>query len=285
MNKCLLSVLLAVAGPCAAEVIEEVVNVPVVVVDARGKPVKQEIVVTVFRDTLHARSPYLVLNHGRAPTQHDRAKLGRARYADNSRYFVSKGFAVLVPTRVGYGVSGGADVENAGACAKPDYAVRLRPVVAQTRQVLTNIAALGYLDSTQGIVVGQSVGGFGAIAVSTADIPGLKAVINFSGGAGGDPDKRPESPCSPDELLQTFGDYGAKARVPSLWLYSVNDKYWGEQLPREWFAAYTKNGGKGQFVSLPAYKSNGHPIFTGNPQVWKRDFEQFLKGLNITAAR
>jgi hypothetical protein len=58
-------------------------------------------------------APYLVLNHGR-PANGNLAGMQRQRYSDNSRYFVSLGFVVLVPTRVGYGESGGPDVEDSG---------------------------------------------------------------------------------------------------------------------------------------------------------------------------
>jgi hypothetical protein len=64
--------------------------------------------------------------------------------------------------------------------------------------------------------------------------------------------------------------------VPTLWLYSSNDRFWGPQLPRTWFAAFTEAGGKGEFVQLPSYKDNGHGIFSGNPVAWKPAFEQFL---------
>ena len=70
----------------------------------------QAIKVTVFRDDTRAVAPYLVLNHGRSPSPQEFADMKRQRYSGNSKYFVSKGFVVLVPTRVGYGDSGGPDV-------------------------------------------------------------------------------------------------------------------------------------------------------------------------------
>jgi hypothetical protein len=66
-----------------------------------------------------------------------------------------------------------------------------------------------------------------------------------------------------------------------LWLYSVNDKFWGEQLPKDWFAAFQKAGGKGQFISLPAYKEDGHSIFRGDLNAWKNDFEKFIKEIGF----
>jgi hypothetical protein len=114
--------LLCVSPLAHSQVVESSFALPVTVADSFGRVVSQDVQVTVFRDPAKARSPFLVLNHGRAGAPQDRAKLGRARYSDNSRYFVSLGYAVFVPTRIGYGVSGGPDVENSGSvCRNRDY--------------------------------------------------------------------------------------------------------------------------------------------------------------------
>jgi hypothetical protein len=38
---------------------------------------------------------------------------------------------------------------------------------------------------------------------------------------------------------------------------------------------------KGQFISLPAYKENGHSIFRGDLNAWKNDFEKFIKEIGF----
>ena len=78
-------------------------------------------------------------------------------------------------------------------------------------------------------------------------------------------------------MTQLFASYGATARIPTLWVYSQNDKYWGPEFPRSWHKAFTDRGGKGEFVSLPAYKADGHLSFTGAPEAWRPAFEAFLK--------
>ena len=104
-----------------AALIEAVVQIPVEVTDEHRRPHQQQITVTIFRDDAREKSPFLVLNHGRAGTAAERLQLGRVRYTANSEYFASAGFAVFVPTRVGYGVSGGPDVEDTGPCNNRDY--------------------------------------------------------------------------------------------------------------------------------------------------------------------
>jgi dienelactone hydrolase len=223
----------------------------------------------------------LLFSHGRAGTDHERASFGRSSERKNSEYFISKGFTVILPTRIGYGVSGGPDAEYSGGCSNKNYLEAIKVAVDQSKQVLNHVLDFSYIDKSRGIVVGQSVGGFTTIGLSAENIPGLKGAINFAGGNGGDPIKSQERPCGDYIINDTFAKYGASNKVSTLWLYSVNDKFWGEQLPKDWFAAFQKAGGKGKFISLPAYKEDGHSIFRGDLNAWKNDFEKFIKEIGF----
>ena len=188
---------------------------------------------------------------------------------------------VLVPTRVGYGVSGGPDVENSGRCNSRDFATVAATAAEQTVAILKTARKLPYVDLRRGLVVGQSFGGMTTIALAARGLPGLVGAINFAGGAGGNPREHPEKPCSAERLAALYRSYGEVAQVPTLWLYSENDRYWGKQLPRQWFRGFVEAGGKGRFVQLPAYQDNGHGIFSGNPGAWRPAFERFLAELGF----
>lgn len=275
--------LLALCGPVSssATVVEEVIEVPVSVRTIHGQDVSQPIKVTVFRDDAREKAPYLVLNHGRPASPADFARMKRQRYAENSRYFVSQGFVVFVPTRVGYGESGGVDVEYSGRCDSRNYMPVYEAAADQTLAVLKTAKDLPYVDLSRGIVVGQSFGGMTAITLSTREVPGLAGAINFAGGGGGNPTASPEKPCSPHRLEAAYKEYGASSRVPTLWLYSENDRFWGPELPKQWFSAFVEAGGKARFIQLPPYKENGHGIFSGNPGSWKLAFEDFLREIGF----
>jgi len=267
-----------------AKIIEEIIEVPVSVSNSNftnNPKFEQKITVTIWRDDALKKAPYLLFNHGRAGTDQERASFGRSSYKGNSEYYVSKGFVVILPTRIGYGVSGGPDAEYSGSCSSKNYLEATKVAVDQSKQVLNQVLDFSYIDRSKGIVVGQSVGGFTTIGLSAENIPGLKGAINFAGGNGGDPIKSPERPCGDYVIKDTFAKYGASNKVPTLWLYSVNDKYWGEQLPKDWFAAFQKAGGKGQFISLPAFKDDGHSIWRENRSAWKNDFEKFIKEIGF----
>ena len=267
-----------------AKIIEEIIEVPVSISNSNftnNPKFEQKITVTIWRDDAIKKAPYLLFSHGRAGTDQERGKFGRSSEKRNSEYFVSKGFTVILPTRIGYGVSGGPDADYSGACGNKNYLEARKVAIDQSKQVLNHVFDFSYIDRTKGIVVGQSVGGFTTIGLSAENIPGLKGAINFAGGDGGDPIKSAEKPCGDYLIKDTFAKYGASNKVPTLWLYSVNDKFWGEQLPKDWFAAFQKAGGKGQFISLPAYKEDGHSIFRGDLNAWKNDFEKFIKEIGF----
>ena len=267
-----------------ARIIEEIIEVPVSVSNSNftnNPKFEQKITVTIWRDDAIKKAPYLLFSHGRAGTDQERGKFGRSSEKRNSEYFVSKGFTVILPTRIGYGVSGGPDADYSGACGNKNYLEARKVAIDQSKQVLNHVFDFSYIDKTKGIVVGQSVGGFSTIGLSAENISGLKGAINFAGGDGGDPIKSAEKPCGDYLIKDTFAKYGASNKVPTLWLYSVNDKFWGEQLPKDWFAAFQKAGGKGQFISLPAYKEDGHSIFRGDLNAWKNDFEKFIKEIGF----
>jgi len=267
--------------PAAPVILESVVDVPVSVSNAFGLRVEQHIKVTIFRDAAQGKGPYLVLQHGRPPNAQDMAKVPRYRYEQASRHFASMGFVVMVPTRVGYGESGGPDVEDSGRCDARTYEPVYAAAADQTLAVLQAARQWPFVDSSRGLVVGQSFGGATAIALAAREVPGLRGTVNFAGGGGGNPETHPDNPCSPARLKALFAGYGKAARVPTLWLYSENDRFWGPDLPKAWFATFKAQGGEGSFVSLPPYLDNGHGIFTGNQAAWQPAFEAFVRGLGL----
>jgi len=276
---CLALALLATSS--IAREVEQVIELPVSVKNMYGREFSRNIKVTVFRDDAREKSPFLVLNHGRPSQPEDLVKMGRQRFSDNSRYFVSKGFAVFVPTRMGYGETGGEDVEYSGPCMQKNYPPAYEAAAQQGIKLIEYARAQPYVNPERGLLVGQSVGGATTIALAAKNPAGVVAAVNFAGGGGGDPVGRAANPCRSEMLERLFASYGSTARIPTLWLYSENDKFWGKALPREWFSAFQKKGGSGEFVQLPALPPelgpDGHSSFTRYPSAWRPAFEDFLK--------
>src|SRR5215468_7511681 len=71
--------------------------------------------VTVFKPRGAGPFPIAVLSHGSPRSPGERRADGRQRLVAQAERFVGMGFAVLVPTRRGYGESGGEWAESYGA--------------------------------------------------------------------------------------------------------------------------------------------------------------------------
>jgi len=288
---CLLSSIraFALAAAClvpnlaGAGIVEEIVRLPVALPSTgeSGTGTGHEITLTIFRDDERVDLPFLILNHGRAGSADARARFGRSRYAEASRWFVDQGFAVFLPTRLGYGVTGGPDLEHGGGCAQREFAPGFAAAADQSEAVVAYAKSRPYVRADQGLLVGQSYGGATTLALLARNIEGVLGGLNFAGGSGGNPVGRPENPCSPEALGRLFAAYAATSRRPSLWLYAQNDRYWGTRHPQRWFAGYRAAGGLGEHVLLPAHGEDGHASFTRNPQAWQPHAHRFIRALGL----
>ncbi len=276
----LLTVLSMACLPTAdARIVQEETQVAVRVTDVQGRNVERNITVGIFYDdSAPRRHPVLVLNHGRSPKAVDRASISVVHMAAAARWLTHLGFLVAVPIRVGYGVTGGPDVEFSGSCAGKNYPPVYQAAATQTLAVLAAMRARSDTAKDRSIVMGQSFGGTTAITMAALAPAGVQAAINFAGGGGGNLNA-PEHPCREDHLRKLFADYGKTARIPTLWIYSANDRLWGPTLPRTWFDAFRANGGNGEFASFPPVSDNGHLLFSRAPQLWQPRVLEFLRPL------
>jgi pimeloyl-ACP methyl ester carboxylesterase len=262
--------------------VEEEIDLPVRVMDSYGKVIEQTIKVTVFSDDANpVPAPVLVLNHGRSAQAEGRQNLGRVRLLEASKYFLQRGFIVALPTRVGYGASGGEDVEYSGMCDRKNYLPVYAAAAAQTMAVLQTMRLRPDASKDRAIVVGQSFGGTTAVTIAAMNPPGVQAAINFAGGGGGNPKTRPEQPCAPQLLERMFRVYGETARIPTLWVYAENDQYFGPKFPREWFRAFTAAGGKGEMTQFPPQSEDGHLLFSRHPELWQPRVAAFLDSVGF----
>ena len=272
--------LLAALLPLAAhaKLVEQQFDLPVHVTNVWGKAIEQSIRATVFvDDATAAPRPILLLNHGRAVDGAGRAALGRARFTDASRWFAERGFLVAVPTRIGYGVTGGDDVEDSGDCQRKTYPPAYRAAADQNLQLLDKLRERDDVLKDRTVFMGQSFGGATAVTIAALKPAGVVASINFAGGGGGNPKDSPERPCGTAQLKRLFAGYGETARMPMLWVYTENDHYFGPQLPRDWVQAFREAGGEAEFKQFPPHGDDGHLLFSKFPQVWQPVVADFLR--------
>jgi len=272
----------AVPDRLAADLMETIHRIPVTVKNLFGREETRHIPLTVFRPAGDGPHPLVILSHGRAIAS-KRAQQGRQRFEAQARYLVSKGFVVIVPTRVGYGETyGDLDPEDSGGC----NVMRLGPMSqAGSDQVLAAVAharTLPYVDASRWVAMGNSVGALITLAVAARNPPGLVAAINFSGGTGGNPENRPGDPCLPGNIERYWGGLAAQTALPMLWLYWQNDLYWGPDPPRRWARAWEQGRGVVQFHHLPPVGADGHSGMVADMDTWVPLVEAYLAQAGFT---
>jgi dienelactone hydrolase len=267
----------------ARDLREEVLRTQATVKDMYGREETRPMPITVYRPPGDGPFPLVVFNHGRA-VEAKRATQGRYRPEHVARYFVDKGFVVMVPVRIDYWETYGSfDPEYSGSCNSKRY----EPMsVAASTQVLAAVEfakTLPYVDSTRWLVAGQSVGGLTAVATVGRAPTGLLGGINFAGGAGGEPDVQPWRSCAPQAIARYWRSIAPQAQVPMLWLYWANDKYWGAEAPKAWHQAWTEGGATARLVTLGPSGQDGHNGLGEDMDNWLPEVEAFLVSLGFQA--
>jgi dienelactone hydrolase len=254
-------------------------SIEVKVKDRFGKEETGKVVITQYKPDGDGPFPIVVINHGRGS---DRVNPPQFLYVNEARFFLRRGFAVFVPTRIGYGKMGtGFDPEDSGSCNNRSYDVTAEAASTEILAALAYAEQQPYVDPKRAILVGVSVGGYTTTASAAQNPPGLIAAINFSGGAGGDPSTHPGVPCQGSRLEDMYARFGATTKVPMLWLYAENDLYFNPTYSQAWHAAFVKAGGNAEFHLLPPFGKNGHLVFGKGIDVWSPIVGQFLDKLGF----
>jgi pimeloyl-ACP methyl ester carboxylesterase len=261
--------LLAAGSPAHAALDESVIRAPVV-----AGLEQAYIDVTVFKPLGAGPFPIVVLSHGSPRSAEDRRREGRQRLAAQSARFLAMGYAVLVPTRRGYGESGGSWAEAYGTCRDPDYYAAGLETARDLRAAVDAVRGTSWADTRRVVLAGQSAGGFGSVAAASQKFDGLVAVVNFAGGRGS---QGPDEVCGEARLVEAMGRYGRGSRVPELWIYSANDRFFGPALARRMHEAFVRAGGEAELVEAPALGHDGHGYFARAMDDWSPRVAAFLE--------
>lgn len=272
----------------AADLREEIHRVPVTVKDLFGRQESGSIALTVFRPAGEGPFPAVLFSHGRAPGDL-RASQGRQRFEPQARWLVSLGFAVFVPTRMGYGDTYGAfDPEDSGPCRSKRYEPMAVAAADQLQAAMAHANTLPYVDRSRWVAMGVSVGGMSTLSLASRRPAGLLGAVNFAGGSGGDPKDRPGDSCAPEQLETLWRQQGSAAGpLPTLWLYWTHDRYWGREAPLRWVKSWQAGGGQARFHHLEPWGSepaDGHNGLGQDMDHWVPLVEAFLKPLGFAAS-
>jgi dienelactone hydrolase len=256
---------------------EEAVRIPVMVRTLFGT--KQLMLEgTTYRPDGDGPFPLAVLNHGSPRTAADRRNRTRERYPQQSAWFLARGFAVMVPMRRGYAGSEGDWAEGGGPCDRSNWYLASRESAKDIRAAVEFMQARPFIDRSRALLVGQSAGGFGVLALAAEGVEGLKGVVNFAGGRGS---PQAGKNCSPENVIYSMGQFGRTTKVPTLWIYNENDSYFSVPMIQEMHAAFRKRGGDAELVLLPPFGTDGHLLFSRGVKLWSPLVESFLDRLGL----
>ncbi len=258
-------------GPALAQQVDTSIGETVLSVPKKGSIFTIDLETTVFRPEGQGPFPMVVINHGKA--------LGDPRFQSRyrptlaARWFMQRGYIVVVPMRQGFSkssgsyIGGGCNVESNGRAQAEDV-----------KAVLDYFTAQPFVDKNNVLVMGQSHGGWTTLALGTFSYPGVKGLINFAGGL------RQES-CSAWEsvLASAAGSYGKETSLSSLWFYGDNDSFFSTPTWKSMFEQYTRAGGKARVVSFGIFGSDSHALFgsRNGQSIWQPEVSAFLQQVGL----
>lgn len=253
-------------APLEASLNEQIIMIPA------GPQLQVALETTLFKPYGAGPFPLLIINHGKQP--------GSPRLQERDRFlylataFVRRGYAVLVPMRSGFAQSTGRYADyGCNMTANGDgQASDVRDVLSYARQQ-------SWIDPQAILVAGQSYGGLATMALPTAALSGVRGLLNFAGGLRVD-----GAQCDwQAALVRAFGQYGARSKVPSLWLYGANDSYFSGPLVRQMHQAFIDAGGRATLFAYGPFKRDAHVMLSSRDgeKIWLPEIERFLRQIDM----
>jgi dienelactone hydrolase len=265
------------ASPPAPRLVEEVWGLPLILPS----------VAYVVHPAGKGPFPLVIMNHGVSLDPKQRSFFPLVEFRDAAFWFARRGYFVIAPAGPGYGGVGldmpehgihGVFFQKIGKCSNPNFRDAGLAVAA------IDLATIKYLSDRKDvmtdnvIVVGQSAGGWGSIALASENPPMIKAVIVFAAGRGGRVDGKPNNNCNPDRLVEATAEFGKTARLPMLWIYTENDTYFGPDLSQRMHKAFVGAGGDAEYHLLGPFGDEGHSLIDAPEGVplWSPLVSRFL---------
>jgi dienelactone hydrolase len=231
--------------------------------------------------------PLLVMNHGVSLDPKERSYFPIIEFRDAALWFGKQGYVVVAPIRPGYGASAievperglfGLFFSGVGDCSDANFRDAGLAIASLDMWVIDYMSTQPFIKRDGVVVVGQSGGGWGAIALASQNPKAVRAMIGFEAGRGGHFNGKPNTNCAPDRLVEAVAQFGRTARIPMLWIYTHNDSYFGPELSMRLASAYKTAGGNVEYHLLPDFGPDGHFFIDSRDavQIWAPLVSEFL---------
>ena len=242
----------------------------------------------MVRPTGEGPFPLLVINHGVSLDSKERSYFPVIEFRDAAIWFAGKGYVVVAPVRPGYGATAieiperglfGLFFSGVGNCSDANFRDAGLAIASIDRWVIEYMSVQPFIKRDEVVVVGQSGGGWGAIALASQNPTSVRAIIGFAAGRGGHFNGKSNNNCAPDNLVEAVAQFGRTARIPMLWIYTHNDSYFGPELTMRLRAAFQAAGGNVEYHLLPDFGEDGHFMIDSADavQLWAPLVSEFLK--------
>jgi len=281
-----LSIFSATASPTLCQAAEEA-NPRAVQEEIWALPTTPPTLAYVVRPVGNGPFPLVVMNHGVSLNPRERGFFPLVEFKAAAFWFARQGNMVVAPTGSGYGAAALDDPERGlygvfyskiGSCENPNFHDAGLAVALLDEWIIDYMADQKLIIPNDVVVVGQSAGGWAAIALSSRNLPSVRAIITFEAGRGGRVGGKPNNNCAPDQLVEATADFGRTARIPMLWIYTENDTFFGPELSKRMHEAYTRAGGNAEYHLLPPFGDDGHYMIDSADSIplWSPLVSQFL---------
>ena len=261
------------AGGPTADPRAQTVWIPVVEKSLfRNRELKLE--ATLFARPATGTAPLVVFNHGSTGRGRSRPTT-TVTYPETARFFVDRGYAVLIPMRRGRGASEGDYLERY-ECDTPTLTAGVERAIADLDAVMAFVAKQSWVDASRVLLGGMSRGGLLSIVYASTRPTPARGVINLAGGWAAEA-------CDSRIAFNgtTLGQVGRTAKLPMLWLYSENDRNYGPPAVRSYHEAFTRAGGTADLSIFPPIGHDGHILLPAHPEVWGATADAFLARLGL----
>src|ERR1700751_4057746 len=151
--------------------------------------------------------PLLVMNHGVSLDPKERSYFPAIEFRDAALWFSKQGYVVVAPLRPGYGSTAieiperglfGLFFSGVGDCSDANFRDAGLAIASLNMWVIDYMSVQPFIKRDDVVVVGQSGGGWGAIALASQNPKSVRAMIGFESGRGGHLNGKPNNNCAPD---------------------------------------------------------------------------------------
>jgi dienelactone hydrolase len=236
-----------------------------------GRIVRLE-ALTVKRADATGRLPIALIAHGKPANLQSMLDDRASAYVGQARDLANRGWLAVVPIRRGFGQSDGP-IAVGVSCRTTSFVERFAADADDLAAALDFVGRRLDADPDRAIAIGVSAGGAAVTALSARNPKNLRATINVSGGL------RMQGCPKEDVLVEAFRAYGAKSRVPNLWLYAKNDSFFQPDVVYRMQGAFLDGGGDLKLVMYEPIGNDGHQLFSlgVGRKLWLQEMDGLLR--------